>query len=90
MGVCDTAPIKPSSLLFVDFPPPPAHGELVLNGVDAVADHGENDEQDDDDDCDDDVALDHGCDVGRWRLLPFFFFFFFFLMEGESGRVVGG
>ena len=63
-GGSDPAPIKPSSLLFVQFPPPPApHGELVLNGVDAVADGGENDKEDDDDDGDDNVTLDHdgGC-----------------------------
>lgn len=63
-GGSDPAPIKPSSLLFVQFPPPPApQGELVLNGVDAVADGGENDKEDDDDDGDDDVTLDH--DGGR-------------------------
>lgn len=66
-GCVHTAPIKPSSLLLVHLPPPPPHGDLVLNGVDAVADRGENDEQNDDDDCDDDVALDHGCDVGWLR-----------------------
>lgn len=60
----DGAPVKPSSFLFIHFPPPPAQGELVLNGVDTIADGGENDEENDDDDCDDDVALDHGCDVG--------------------------
>lgn len=66
-------PIKPSSLLLVYFSPSPGpHGELVLNGVDAVADGGENDEQDYDDDCDDDVALDHGCDGGWWRRTPRF------------------
>lgn len=59
-------PVTPSSLLLVHFPPPPAHGELALNSVDAVPDGGEDDEEDDDDDCDDDVALDHGCNVAGW------------------------
>ena len=59
------SPSKPSSILLVQLPPPPAHRQLALNSVDAVADAGEDDEEDDDYDCDDDVALDHGCDVGR-------------------------
>lgn len=54
-------PSKPSSVLFIHLPPPPpAHGQLALDGVDAVADGGEDDEEDDYDDGDDDVALDHG------------------------------
>ena len=64
-------PFKPSWFIFIHFPPPPAQGELVLDGVDAVADGGENDKENDDDDCDDDVALDHGCDVGVVEITRF-------------------
>ena len=37
---------------------------MVLNGVDAVADGGQDEEEHDDDDGDDDVPLDHAGDVG--------------------------
>lgn len=47
--------------LLVYRPPPAEDADLVLHGVDDVADGGEDDEEDDDDDCDDDVCLHHGC-----------------------------
>ena len=48
-----------SSVLVVNLPRPGAHGKLALDGVDAVADGGEDDEEDYYYDCDGDVALDH-------------------------------
>ena len=48
-----------SSLVVVNLPRPGAHGKLALDGVDAVADGGEDDEEDYYYDGDGDVALDH-------------------------------
>lgn len=41
--------------------PAPKEADAVLDGVDGVADEGEDDEEADDYDCDDDVAFDHFC-----------------------------
>ena len=56
-----------SPILIIHLPRPGSHGDLALDGVDAVADGGEDDEEDDDDYRDGDVALDHCCGgVFRW------------------------
>ena len=59
-----------SSILIIHLPRPSPHGDLALDGVDAVADGGEDDEEDDYYDGDGDVALDHCCGV-----MDRFFFF---------------
>lgn len=48
-----------SALLIIDGRPPAEGRNLVLDGVDGVADDGKDDEEDDDDDGNDEVAGDH-------------------------------
>ena len=62
-----------SPIIVVNLPRPGAHGDLALDGVDAVADGGQNDEEDDYYDRDGDVALDH-CGGFRYRVVSIDFF----------------
>ena len=58
-----TAQDKPSSILLLHDPRPIEHGNTVLDGVNDVADDGEDDEEDYDYYCDHHVAFDHVCGV---------------------------
>ena len=53
------SPFPHGLFLFIPQPPSPKERNLVLDGVDDVADDCEEDEEDDDDDCDDDVCHHH-------------------------------
>lgn len=55
---------RPRLVLFVTNGRPGEERDLILNGVDDVADNGEDEKEEDDDDGYDDVALDH-FSVGR-------------------------
>jgi len=55
-----------SSFLFVGVPVPIEYRHAVLNGVNGVADDGEDDKEDDDYYCDDEVAFDHFGGVVGW------------------------
>ena len=76
---------KPRLILFVTNRWPSEERDLVLHGVDEVADYGEDEEEEDDDDGYDDVAFDH-----------FFLIFFLgpplsiFFVDWIVGRREGG
>lgn len=59
---------KPRLIFLIADRPPAEDRDLVLDGVDAVADDGEDEEEEDDDDGDDDVAFDHSFERGGGRL----------------------